>query len=291
MRCTRHPSDLSSSLGVCASCLRERLFALIAAQTCHQPLTRPDEDRRKSDAHPPPPLLFPRSASPYISRRSDHDSSYQDHNFYYTPQANPTTTTSRKKGHRKVKFSLFSNLFRSRSDDPDSDSRVSTSSSSSWFSSLLSGRRKKKFRLCSLDEATPSGRPSRTRDLGLGMPPAKDADEDGDYENHEGFPTESGYSSESSQGWRKTPTRQSGRRRGQAHAHHSRNVSGLAFGLSPLVRASPSGQRNQKGGPPPDIGFSGEIRVSNMPHLSTAASSCANRSRKLADFGRYNFNP
>ncbi|KAF8379140.1 hypothetical protein HHK36_028569 [Tetracentron sinense] len=295
MRCKKHFSDLSSVVGVCASCLRERLFALISAQARQQALARADEDRRKSDAHPPP-LVFPRSVSPYICRRSDdsswhhHIPSHQDRRFYSTPQVGPTSTTttsgiSGKKKHSK--FSLFSNLFSSRSDEPDSDPRVSRPS---WFSSLLSGGRKKQSRLFSLDEpctAPPGRRPCRTtRDRG--MSPAKDPHEDEDDEKHESSPMESGYSSESSQGWKKTPTHPQVRRGGQSR--HSRNVSGLAFCLSPLVRASPNRHRNQKGAPP-DVGFSGEIRVSKKPHLSTAASFCANRSRKLADFGRYNFNP
>lgn len=96
---------------------------------------------------------------------------------------------------------------------------------------------------------------------------------------------DSGYSSESSQGWKQTPRRNQHARR----PNHGRNVTGLAFCLSPLVRASPNRHWNQKG-MPPETAFSGEIRVSVKPHISNAAAFCANRSRKLADFGRSNPN-
>lgn len=85
-----------------------------------------------------------------------------------------------------------------------------------------------------------------------------------------------------SEEWRKTPLTNRRTRNGQ-----NRNVSGMAFCLSPLVRASPNRQWSQKSGLAAD---SGEIKGQVKPHLSTAASFCANRSRKLADFGRGNRN-
>uniref|UniRef100_M0ZN37 Uncharacterized protein n=1 Tax=Solanum tuberosum TaxID=4113 RepID=M0ZN37_SOLTU len=105
MRCKKHLSDLSSSVGVCASCLRERLFAVMAAQAQAQAQARVQvqqqlfqEDHRKSDGNPPP-LMFPRSVSPYISRRKSdttpwqfqHNSlpSIRDQRFYSTPQVGP----------------------------------------------------------------------------------------------------------------------------------------------------------------------------------------------------------
>nr|DAD47563.1 TPA_asm: hypothetical protein HUJ06_017500 [Nelumbo nucifera] len=253
MRCQKHLSDLSSSVGVCASCLRERLFVLIAAQARAQA-----EECRKSDPHPQP-LVFPRSVSPYVCRRSDDSSWHHNHfdqRFYSTPQVGPTSNTAaygRKKKHSK--FSLFTSLFTSRSDDhrrkhDPHESRISRASrdsistlssspiSSSWFSSILPGRRKKQSRLFSFDETTTttttvtgSRRPCRARDRG--MSPAKDNDDDPYYEDYDGSPWASGYSSDASQSRR------------------------------------------------------------NHPHrLSTAASFCANRSRKLADFGKYNnYNP
>ncbi|OVA02484.1 hypothetical protein BVC80_8921g16 [Macleaya cordata] len=321
MRCKKHLSDRSSSVGVCASCLRERLFALVEAQARAQALA--EEDRRKSDPHPPhpPPLIFPRSVSPYICRRSDdsswHHHNLNDHRFYSTPQVGPTTTATatttatnintahHKKKKHSSKFNLFSNLFRtsSRSEEPEPepepipDPRVSTISraslststsspiSSTWFSSFIPGRLKKQ----SPSPSTTNRRPCRTRDRG--MSPSCE-DEDYDYKDAGSPSATSGYLSESSPGWRKSAAAaQSSRRKGQSQ--NSRSVSGMAFCLSPLVRASPKSHRSQKDCPPGGtIGFSGEIGwVSNKPNLSTAASFCANRSRKLANFGRYNYNP
>ncbi|KAK9121579.1 hypothetical protein Syun_019196 [Stephania yunnanensis] len=303
MRCNRHPSDLSSSVGVCASCLRERLFALIAAQARRQ---QAEEDRRRSDAAAaahPPPLVFPRSVSPYICRRSDDTSwhNHADHRFYSTPQIGPTYLAKNGK-HRK--FSILSSLFRSsRSGDRDTDPRISVSDckpstsfssssspiSSSWFSNLIPGRRKKQSRLCNRDDAEVQAcqRPRHRRTRGRGMSPTVVEEEFGD--GCDRFPSAaSGYSSESSPGWRKSTTAPLPRRRGAAA--HSRNVSGLTFCLSPLVRASPMSNWCHKDGAPPGMAFSGEIVRGSNPHLSSAATFCANRSRKLADFGRYNYN-
>uniref|UniRef100_A0A5B6ZLU9 Uncharacterized protein n=1 Tax=Davidia involucrata TaxID=16924 RepID=A0A5B6ZLU9_DAVIN len=311
MTCKKHLTDLSSTIGVCGSCLRERLFALIAAQAqAHALVLAPqaEEDRRKSDSHPPP-LIFPRSVSPYICRRktdnSDwnhdhrhHHHSISDQRFYSTPQVGPTgaivTASLYKK--KQSKFFPISNLFRSKSEKTDSDHRVSvsnsrdpctvSSSSPSWFSSILSGRRKKQSRLFSLDESSAAGGrgPRRNRDPGMSQARYMD-----DGEGEECNDGSSGYSSESSHGWKQTPSRAAPQVRRAGRPSHARNVSGLAFCLSPLVRASPNRHWNQKG-MPPDMAVSGEIKVPVKPHLSTAASFCANRSRKLADFGRFNHN-
>ncbi|CAL5331227.1 unnamed protein product [Camellia sinensis] len=309
MRCKKHLTDLSSSVGVCGSCLRERLFALIAAQAQVQSQIRAQqfhleqEDRRKTDPLPPP-LVFPRSASPYVCRRESrisghHHHSLSDQLFYSTPQIGPTGTINSSK-KKKTRFSLFARLFRSKSKKTDSDPCVSdsnrnsctaSSSSPSWISTMLAGNQKKQPRLFSLDESN-SGfgrRTARYRDRG--MSPARVSDYAGDEE--ECYDGSSGYSSESSQGWRQTPRRAAIPVRrgggGGSRPSHSRNMSGLAFCLSPLVRASPNRQWNQKG-MPPENAFSGEIRAPVKPHLSTAASFCANRSRKLADLGRFNHN-
>ena len=301
MRCKKHPSDLSSGVGVCASCLRERLFSLIAAQAeaqaRAQAQARVAEDRRKSDTHPPP-LVFPRSVSPYVCRRKSDEVACGGHQlydavsqrrFYSTPQVGPTYSSPGAVASfdlfkkKPSKFGFVKSLFRSRSDTSESDPRVSrrtttTSSSSSWFGSIFSGRSKKQSRLC--DESNAGGRRVCRRDRG--MSPARGEDEDEDCDMS---PSASGYSSDS-QAWRRTPTgAPPATRRGRPTL--SRNVSGLAFCMSPLVRASPNRQWNQKG-MPPEICLPGEIRVQTKPSLSTAAAFCANRSRKLADFGRFN---
>lgn len=315
MRCKKHLSDLSSSVGVCASCLRERLFALIAAQAQAQAQAQGQarahvqqqlfhEDHRKSDSNPPP-LVFPRSVSPYISRRKSDTTPWQfqhnslpsipDQRFYSTPQVGPNGTVIAA-GHEPYKkkgyFRFFSGLFRSKTEKLDSDPRVSnfgdayqaSSSSPSWFTTILSGRRKKQSRTFSVEESTIGGHRRTCRNRDRGMSPARYSDDEEDEHCNGGS---SGYSSESSKLTpRRTPAAQHSRR---GKSSHNRNFSGMAFCLSPLVRASPSRNWNQKGMPPEMI-FSGEIRVPAKPQLSTATSFCKNRSRKLADFGRFNPN-
>ncbi|KAF9668662.1 hypothetical protein SADUNF_Sadunf14G0027000 [Salix dunnii] len=327
MRCSKHPGDLSSSVGVCSSCLRERLFALITAQVQiqqqeqqqiaqlakaqhHSRATVITDESRKSysnsqhrDRRRQPPLIFPRSVSPYVSRRkSDDDDSWSAHNqhhnlrFYSTPQVGPTyTTTSTTAAYKKQnkRLSLFSGLFRSRSDKFNTHSagyhdsiEAPSSSSPSWLSTIFSGRRRKPSPQLSMGHSgSVCGEPRQRLDRG--MSPARGADSE--YcENCDRSPSGSVYSSESSPGWKKTPVPKASMRRGKAG--HTRNLSGLTFCMSPLVRASPSRNWSQNGGLPPEVGFSGEIRAPVKPHLSTAASFCANRSRKLADFGRVNHN-
>ncbi|GLU00334.1 hypothetical protein SLE2022_177110 [Rubroshorea leprosula] len=303
MKCKKHLTDLSSSVGVCASCLRERLLALIAAQT--QALAQSHQahlaqaaldDRRNFD---PPPLLFPRSVSPYVTRRKSDGSSVScshHQRFYSTPQVGPrfssaaTTTDCAASGvfnKKKGRLSLISNLFRSRSEKlnldpraaaPDSYEDPSSSPSSSWFSTIFSVRRKKQqSNMFYMEESSAGDRISR-RVIDRGMSPV--GREDNEDEGGDRSPY--GSSSEASPGWRRTPvaTRRS----------KGRSVSGLTFCLSPLVRASPNRHWNQKGGLPPEIGLPGEIRAPVKPCLATAAPFCKSRSRKLADFGRVNPN-
>lgn len=266
MRCARHPRP-PGSVGVCPSCLRERLLYVIEAQA--------GEDRRKSDVLPPP-LIFPRSVSPYTCRRSD--ASHQYSHFYSTPQIGPTFKKEElPRKEKKSRFSLISYLFGfSRSEEIDRDPRVSAApiAGPSWFSAF----RKKKSRLFSLDDEIHGGRrshPARDR----GMSPEKEEEEE--QEREDGYATGQWYSCESSPGWRKSVSDAAGPAPTRRCSQHARNVSGFAFCLSPLVRASPN-RRNRV-----ESGFSAELRRANRQHLSTAASLCVNRSRKLADFGRY----
>lgn len=266
MRCTSHPRP-PGSVGVCPSCLRERLLAVIEAQA--------GEDRRKSDVlppPPPPPLIFPRSVSPYICRRSD--ATHCQNHFYSTPQVGPTFKKEETKKEKKGRFAFISYLFGgSRSVEVDRDRRVSKApiAPSSWFSAI----RKKKSRLFSLDDEIHGGRrsiPARDR----GMSPEREEEE-----REDGYSTGQWYSCESSPGWRKSVSEAAAPGPTRRGSQHARNVSGFAVCLSPLVRASPN--RRQRAEP----GFSAELRRANRHHLSTAASLCPSRSRKLADFGRY----
>lgn len=290
MRCKKHPADQSCSVGVCASCLRERLVAIIAAQAQAQALKQALQDCRKSDAH----LSFPRSVSPYISRRKSDTSAatcrtHARHNlFYSTPQVGPNASIAVEiNSTKKSRFSsLFWGIFRSKPKkkdaDPVSDPAVSIhscSASPAWFPNIISGQRKKKVSTFSIDESVI--RTSRNR--GRGMSPERGADHD-DEHCHGGS---SGHSSDS-QGWRQTPRRTpaSTRRGGGRAAAHSKSLSGLTFCLSPLVRPSPNRHWNQKAAPPEAV-VAGDPRATPKPQLSTAASFCKNRSRKLVDLGRY----
>ncbi|CAK9328550.1 unnamed protein product [Citrullus colocynthis] len=338
MRCKKHLSDTTSAVGVCATCLRERLLSLMAAQAraeAHEvQLSRlrscaaaaaAEDLPRKSDPLPPPPLVFPRSVSPYVSRRKVEDSSWSfpsplddrhrrfHHRFYSTPQVGPTyygggistssfVTTGSVCRKQRSRFSFLSSLFRSRSENLDSvprDSSHSTcepasssSSSSAWFSSMFSRRKKKQSKFCSIEEQmNQRKKPLPSRFFSRGMSPAGGASEaDGDYgDRRDGSPSASGYSSESSK-WKPSPAASHGSTARRGRQGLSRNVSGLAFCLSPLVRASPNHRHWNQKGLPPEFAYTGDVRVPTKPHLSEAASFCANRSRKLADFGRVNAN-
>ncbi|KAH6755088.1 hypothetical protein C2S52_018534 [Perilla frutescens var. hirtella] len=298
MRCKKHPADQSCSVGVCASCLRERLVAVIAVQAQAQALKQALQDCRKSDSQLPQPLSFPRSVSPYISRRkSDTAAATWRPLFYSTPQVGPNASfTVEIKSNKKSRFSsLFRGLFRSKTDnkpdfdvDPVSDPTVSINSCSAspaWFPSIISGRRKKKVSTFSIDESA-----IRTgRNRGRGMSPVRNADHE-DEHCHGGS---SGNSSDS-QGWRQTPRRTPASTRrgggGGKAAAHSKSLSGLTFCLSPLLRPSPNHHWNQKVAPP-EAAVAGDPRATPKPYLSTAASFCKNRSRKLADFGRFPYDP
>lgn len=317
MRCKKHhTSDPSSSVGVCATCLRERLLALIAAQEkAHlarvSSRAAADDQPRKSDPNPPPPLVFPRSVSPYVSRRKSDYASWQSYDprqnslFYSTPQVGPTFGTgtansafpSRTASSSKKlgKFWIFSGLFRSRSDKFEANRRnssqepcePSSSASPSWFSMIFPGRRKNlDCRMGSADNSSVRER-RRHRQTDRGMSPVATENFAVDCDGDDRSPSASGYSTETSPRWRKTPSVAPYATR---RSRHGKNVSGMAFCLSPLVRASPNPHWNPKG-LPPDMTASGEIRgTAAKPHISTASSFCANRSRKLADFGRANQN-
>ncbi|KAL1545215.1 hypothetical protein AAHA92_21963 [Salvia divinorum] len=257
------------------------------------------EAQAQKQPQQPPPLSFPRSVSPYISRRPTDSAAAtwhihgHDRSLYTTPQVGPAAAEeiNHSKGHRRGRFSaLFSGLFRSKSDKRDlnstSDHGVSGQSCSASpfrFANMIPGRRRKQIRSFSVDESSIGAQQRACRNQDRGMSPARCSDEEEDEHCHGGS---SGYSSESSPGWRQTPRRTPARARRRGGGQN-RNISGLAFCLSPLVRASPSRLWNQKGIPPETV-LPGETRPPAKPHLSAAASFCKNRSRKLADFGRYN---
>ncbi|KAG2258692.1 hypothetical protein Bca52824_077986 [Brassica carinata] len=170
MRCKRHTVDLSSTAGVCASCLRERLLSLAASAA----VTEDHNQSRKSNN-----LIFPRSVSPYVARRkSDVGGGGGNRRFITTPQVDTGFScrdfeSNRSSKPRSGKASRISSLFRARSDDFDSDtkSRVSCSSSSSsrsWISSFLS---KKQPTACYIEDVISPRRPQRV--YCRGMSPAR----------------------------------------------------------------------------------------------------------------------
>ncbi|XP_073294273.1 uncharacterized protein [Primulina huaijiensis] len=300
MKCKKHPLDPSSNVGVCASCLRERLVAVIAAQIQAQReslFQQGQQGCRKSGAQLPP-FVFPRSVSPYVShRKSDSAATWQiqgNHRIFYStpPQVGPNgfvavaVAVEKEKKSNKGRFSsVLNGLFRSKSDKkgletgPVSNRGVSVDScaaSRSWISTIVPGRRKNQVQTFSVEEY--SNKAYRISDRGMSPSNVED-----DEHCRDGS---SGYSSESSQGWKQTPRRTPATRRCKGRtAAQSRNASGLAFCLSPLVRPSPNRKWSQQVAPP-DMTLAGEVRGPPKPHLSTAPSFCKNRSRKLADFGK-----
>ncbi|GKC98497.1 hypothetical protein Tco_1168772 [Tanacetum coccineum] len=254
MRCKKHYTDLSSINGVCATCLRQRLFILIQQQSQSPPQSLKEEEVEDT-THP---TLFPRSVSPY-SRTRQH--SLPDHRFFSTPQVGPTVAPysnndnyKMKKKKSFIKLSLLTNLFRSKKNDFCSDlisdpPATSSTSSPSWFS--IKSRRNKQ----------PVMRKQFCPDRG--MSPERYSDCDSGYESCQQTP------------WR-TPARRV-----------NSTASGLTFCLSPLVRASPCRNWNHNAAAITTVMTAldgGDVRGAVKPHF------CANRSRKLADFGRLNPN-
>ncbi|KAF8087824.1 hypothetical protein N665_0565s0010 [Sinapis alba] len=244
MRCTRHAVDSSSTVGVCASCLRERLFSLAAS-------TATSEDNnhlhRHSRTSPPPPLVLPRSVSPFVAARNSHagggggeDSLASSNNRSSSEKVFETNRSVKKK---QTGLSRFSTFFRTSSNE--------FSSSRSWFPNVLSPRSKNQTcyieDLIAAESSHHQQRPMHR--YCKGMSPANELESVDDSPGRA----------------RRTPaTGTPGRKK--------KGTMGLC--LSPLVRAKPN------------CSFTCELRSPVKPHISTAASFCANRSKKLADLGR-----
>ncbi|RWV98527.1 hypothetical protein GW17_00038618 [Ensete ventricosum] len=287
MKCKSHPSECDA--GVCASCLRERLFALIASQ--NEPSINYNYGRRGSDPPrpmpPQPPLVFQRSVSPYVvHRRSVGSDASPGHPclhhhyqwFFSTRQVGPTFSAASGcdrlreiDGGRTQRFSILRTLFghrRSEEAEPALGA-PKISASGSWFSALIRGRqkKKKKSQLWSAveEEAPPPWRARRLcRAVKSGMSPA--------MENED----VSGCSGD-------------GKRR-QLAANHGvvGAVSGFSVCLSSPISFGPEGRRSQ----PAESGFSGVLRSpgNSIQHRNLpvgAAALARNRSLKLVDFGRF----
>lgn len=298
MRCKKHGTDLSSTSGVCASCLRERLNRVIIAQ---EQLQSQSEQLNHCNSNSNTNPTVQRPVSPYLTRRKSINSvnpvttvqrpynkprlnhSISDKRFYNSPQIAFNTgvgcigsSSSNAKKPMIIRFPSISNLFRSnsRNGDADSNPRVSASSersgrrssvtpSPSWLSNVLPGagvrQKSKSFNA----DGVRKQRCVRDR----GMSPVRSSDDDEVSDGSSEY--------RSTESCKQTPMKTAVRRGGG-----QKSVTELIF--RPLVRASPNRISSVKGKPPVD----GDIRAPAMPHLLYAKSFSANRSRKLADFGR-----
>lgn len=242
MRCKRHTVDLTSTVGVCASCLHERLLSLAASIAVEENNNNDHRLSRKS-SNPPPLLILPTGGEDLGVSGKDFES-------------------NRSEKPKGGKVSRISNPFRARSDSNESSS--SSSSSRSWISSFLSTGRSKKQPV--IEDVISGCR---------GMSPARDTG--GEDENE----VPSGSIEETPGRTRRTPAMKTPGRR--------KIATGLGFCLSPLVRARPNCPFKRKSRFPSEfVGNAGEVTAAEKPHISEAASFCANRSKKLADLGKGN---
>ncbi|TVT99737.1 hypothetical protein EJB05_19576, partial [Eragrostis curvula] len=290
MRCKKHPFQAGG--GVCATCLRDRLFTLAAEQNggASSPPRPPAHA-----APPPPPVAFPRSVSPYVSRRKS-DASLRHHHpsllFFRTPQVGPAGSGALEEGdiayeyekRRAGKFSVLATLFGHhhhhhdhRSDDKDNGGATKERKKHSWFAGIIPRRRKKQQAPEPAAALPPSPPPARRMCRVVsnrGLSPERDGSGD-----ESSSPAADPPWRPSPSPMRKTPV---GRRRQTGSM-----PSGFAVCLSPLVRPSP-GRRHRGVQPPDPCSFSCELRPSPLHNLSSAAASMTRcRSKKLADAGRF----
>ncbi|XP_064984203.1 uncharacterized protein LOC135624482 [Musa acuminata AAA Group] len=257
MKCKSHPYE--QGVGVCASCLRERLLALVAAQN---ELSANHHRRRRSDPppQPPPPLVFPRSSSPYVSHRRSvgfdaspaHPHPHHNTRFFSTPQVGPTFGDAADGGRfgeisggRRRRFSLRTIFGHHRSDEAEPGLGAPKGSApGSWFSALIRGRRKKAHLSSAAEEeeeeAPPVGARRSLRTVERGMPPTMEYEDDNDDGN--------GYTSDKC---RRRPTPTPMRLFPAAHRPHRSisAVSGFSACLSPLVRFRSDARRSHTAEP------------------------------------------
>ncbi|CAK8560037.1 unnamed protein product [Lathyrus sativus] len=267
MRCKKHLPDISSTVGVCASCLRERLLKVVESEA---------QPSRVSVSETKPPLqpIFPQSVSPFVAHRKSDDRR-QEVLFQSTPHGDRRLSAAcdgaaKQSSKRRIRrFWILSDLYRPRSSKTDNSSGESCEASSSvsprsltWLSMILPGRRQ--------NNRVRDQR--RCRELDRGATPV---------DNFEGRDqSELETSLESSPYRNKTTAPVTARRSRLGYA--GKSLANMALCLSPMVRASPNrnwSNHNHKG-------FSQELGVGGVQHVSTTASFCTNRSKKLVDLGR-----
>ncbi|KAG2309639.1 hypothetical protein Bca52824_029387 [Brassica carinata] len=223
MRCKRHTVDSTSTIGVCASCLRERLFSL-----------------------------------PYAAARNSDAGGGREDSLGSSSSSEQVFETNRSFKKKQTGLSRFSTFFTTRSNELSSrdSSTFSPSSSSSWFSKVLSPRSKKQTAnttTCYIEDliVSESNQQQRPRhSYCKGLSPANELES--------------------------SVEESPGRARRTSTPGRKKTAKKMALCLSPLVRAKPNCS----------FGYTGEMKSPVRPHISTAASYCANRSKKLADLGR-----
>ncbi|KAK9757721.1 hypothetical protein RND81_01G182000 [Saponaria officinalis] len=138
MKCDEHLSDQSSSVGVCASCLRDRLVSLIEQQIQSKIQLLSSFDNPNLNHNPNfsrrSPLMFPQSVSPYISRRKSEGIQI----FHGSPQVNVNSPI--KKRNSVGKLRLISKIIRYK---PPSLSKLFNSASISRNLAAVMTRRSK----------------------------------------------------------------------------------------------------------------------------------------------------
>ncbi|KAG2309640.1 hypothetical protein Bca52824_029388 [Brassica carinata] len=222
MRCKRHTVDSTSTIGVCASCLRERLFSL-----------------------------------PYAAARNSDAGGGREDSLGSSSSSEQVFETNRSFKKKQTGLSRFSTFFTTRSNELSSrdSSTFSPSSSSSWFSKVLSPIEKQTANTttCYIEDliVSESNQQQRPRhSYCKGLSPANELES--------------------------SVEESPGRARRTSTPGRKKTAKKMALCLSPLVRAKPNCS----------FGYTGEMKSPVRPHISTAASYCANRSKKLADLGR-----
>jgi len=289
MRCKKHPFQAGGG-GVCATCLRDRLLVLAAERNG----SSSPPPRAQAQAQPPPapePAAFPRSVSPYLSRRKSDASgaggALRHHPsllFFRTPQVGPAYGGSgaleegdigyeyekRRAGKFSVLATPFGHHHRSEVEDKRRG-RARERKKYSWLVGIIPRRRKK-----AASSSPPSAPPRRSCRVvsNRGLSPERDSHGSGEESS----------SPAADPPWRPSPSpmRKTPCRRRQTNSM----PSGFAVCLSPLVRPSP-GRRHRPVQPPDPGAFSSELRSSPLHNLSSVASVTRCRSRKLADGGRF----
>ncbi|KAJ1272510.1 hypothetical protein BS78_06G207000 [Paspalum vaginatum] len=275
MRCARHPYE--AGVGVCAPCLRDRLLALAAAQNEASSLPPPPDPG-------PEPAAFPRSVSPYVSRRKSDAAAPPPPRaggllFFRTPQVGPGGGFEEGdigflRRRRSGRFSVLAALFGSHHRSSESEGKERRRRGASWLAGIVPRVRRRKG--AGGTTASPPSPPFRGVS-GRGLSPVG-MHGDGEEETASPAAAESPWLPAPTP-VRKTPGR---RRLGGAGA----GVSGFAVCISPLVRPG-LGRHPRGGGHPPDAAVSGELRPSPLHPLTSSASLHHCRSWKLADGGRF----